>query len=101
MRHQVIGWQGPVGGKYGNKLIRIHTGFGIVVHPYAEAVTLCVEAASHGRPLPVRHSLAVALYGDAIAGVSTIPISSADVMTVLATMNGGAAQPSQQSRRRI
>lgn len=78
-----------------------YAGFGIVVHPDAEAVTLCVGAASHGQPLPVRHSLAAALYGDAIAEVSLIPISSADVMAVLATMNDRAALPSPKSKRRI
>ncbi|SDA15696.1 hypothetical protein SAMN02799622_01372 [Methylobacterium sp. UNC378MF] len=76
-----------------------YAGFGIVVQPDAEAVTLCVEAAAHGQPLPVRHSLAAALYGDAIAEASLIPISSADVMAILATMNDGANPPSRRSKR--
>ena len=44
-----------------------HAGFGIVVQPDAEAVAFCTSAAARGEPLPVRHSLAAALYGDDIA----------------------------------
>ncbi|MGU3469134.1 hypothetical protein ACLBXO_30245 [Methylobacterium sp. C33D] len=76
-----------------------YAGFGIIVQPDAEAVTLCIKAVSHGQPLPVRHSLAAALYGDAIAEVSPIPISSADVMAVLATMTDAAALPSPKPKR--
>lgn len=76
-----------------------HAGFGIVVQPDAEAVTLCVEAAAHEQPLPVRHSLAAALYGDAIAEASLVPISGADVLAVHATMNDGANPPPPKSKR--
>lgn len=44
-----------------------HAGFGIVVIPDADLVEVCVASATRDNPLPVRHSLAAALYGDEIA----------------------------------
>ena len=44
-----------------------HAGFGIVVQPDGEASAFCSSAAARGQPLPVRYSLAAALYGDDIA----------------------------------
>jgi hypothetical protein len=43
-----------------------HAGFGIVVQPSHLALELCMLAAGRGRSLPVRHSLAASIYGDAI-----------------------------------
>ena len=44
-----------------------HAGFGIVVMPDPELVEFCAAAASREQPLPVRHSLAAAFYGEEIA----------------------------------
>ncbi|WP_375465524.1 hypothetical protein [uncultured Methylobacterium sp.] len=59
-----------------------HCGFGIVVQPDEEAVAFCTAAAVRGHPMPVRHSLAAALYGDAIVR-SAAPVAVEALMDLL------------------
>lgn len=56
-----------------------HAGFGIAVVPADDIVGFCVEAASAGRPPPVRHSLAAAFYGE-------------DILRAALVRNGGEAR---------
>ncbi|MGF3021645.1 hypothetical protein ACQVP2_02295 [Methylobacterium aquaticum] len=43
-----------------------HAGFGIIVEPREDLVAFCTRAAARGDRLPIRHSLAAALYVDDI-----------------------------------
>lgn len=75
-----------------------HAGLGIVVQPDADRVAFCTPSASRGNPLPVRHSLAAALYGDAIA--AKIPIPQGDLLAQLDAMETApAVRPPPRSRR--
>ena len=56
-----------------------HAGFGIVVEPREDLVAFCTQATARGAPLPVRHSLAAALYADDIQARSPPVIDEADV----------------------
>ncbi|ACL59836.1 hypothetical protein [Methylobacterium nodulans] len=84
-----------------------HAGFGIVVVPAPDRVEFCTEAASRGQLLPIRHSLAAALYDEEIA--RSVTVDEADVleklqamaeMLDLAARETPAAQRRPRSRRR-
>jgi hypothetical protein len=45
-----------------------HAGFGVIVSPDEETMEFCLAARERGARLPVRHSLAATLYGDALRG---------------------------------
>ncbi|WP_048442223.1 hypothetical protein [Methylobacterium variabile] len=55
-----------------------HAGFGIIVEPREDLVAFCTQAA-RGDRLPVRHSLAAALYADDIMARSLTVVSAAEV----------------------
>ena len=77
-----------------------HAGFGIVVQPDALALELCISAASRGRPLPVRHSLAASIYGDAIMVASLrASIEAEDAHTTRPRSALGRARPRSASGR--
>lgn len=76
-----------------------HAGFGIVVHPDAEAVAFCTSAAACGKPMPVRHSLAAALYGDAIAE-ATMPATLGDILEIAETLVQAQAALAPPARKR-
>ncbi len=72
-----------------------HAGFGIIAHPDAETVQMCVQTqASSGRH-PFRHSLAATLYGDELR--ESLPITPEQeeamlsVLDLLLTPKGGTA----------
>jgi hypothetical protein len=54
-----------------------HAGFGIIVPPAEDMLEFCVGAAESGQRLPVRHSLAATLYGDALS--ATLPPGEAQI----------------------
>lgn len=53
-----------------------HAGFGIVIPVDPETYQLCFECAERGQPMPFRHSLAAAIYGDALAD-EEVPMNQA------------------------
>lgn len=72
-----------------------HAGFGIIAHPDAETVQMCVRTQASSSRHPFRHSLAATLYGDKLR--ESLPITPEQeeallsVLDVLLTPTGGTA----------
>jgi hypothetical protein len=64
-----------------------HAGLGLIADPDPEMAAFCIAAATRGTPLPVRHSLAAALYGDAIRD-ATVPALLGSMMDAVGEMSG-------------
>ncbi len=82
-----------------------HAGFGIIVEPREDLVGFCTHAAARGDRLPIRHSLAAALYADDIQARSLPVIDEVDVpeAVVEALMREAgipAGTPAVRARRR-
>ncbi|GJD64403.1 hypothetical protein CS379_17135 [Methylobacterium frigidaeris] len=56
-----------------------HAGFGIIVEPRDDLVAFCTGAAARGDRLPIRHSLAAALYADDIQARSLTVVEVMDI----------------------
>jgi hypothetical protein len=60
-----------------------HAGFGIIVEPQEDLVAFCTQAAARGNRLPIRHSLAAALYADDIQARSLPSLDEVDMPEVV------------------
>lgn len=80
-----------------------HAGFGIIVEPREDLVAFCTRAAARGDRLPIRHSLAAALYADDIQARSLTVVEEVDIpeAVVEAPMReAGAPQDTPMARPR-
>ncbi|MEN3234192.1 hypothetical protein PUR29_11325 [Methylobacterium ajmalii] len=86
----------------------LHAGFGIIVEPRDDLVAFCTRAAARSNRLPIRHSLAAALYADDIQDRSPTFCEDVDVheavveaLTRQATLPRGTsvARPRRARRR--